>query len=80
MFKNAVIAILSTALLFQAKPQVQLGGIEHAMYAIVAFLIISEVECWIEDLWNSRARKVWKVKKFKKDVNKITLNAPTKAS
>lgn len=80
MFKNAVIAILSTALLFVTNPQVQLSAIEHAMYAIVAFLIICEVECWIEDLWNSRARKVWKVKKFKKDVNKITLNAPTKAS
>lgn len=80
MFKNAIIALLSTALLFATNPQVQLSAIEHAMYAIVAFLVISEVECWIEDLWNSRARKVWKVKKFKKDVNKITLNAPTKAS
>ena len=80
MFKNAVIAILSAALLFTTNPQVQLDAVEHAMYAIVAFLIICEVECWIEDLWNSRARKVWKVKKFKKDVKKISQHLPTKAS
>lgn len=81
MCKNAVIAILSTSLLFSTEAYAgYFSIILYMCVAVVAFYIVCSIEDLAVKMWNSRAKKVWNLKKFKKEVNKITLNAPTKAS
>ena len=81
MFKNAVIALLASALLFGTKAYA--GMLDPFVFLSVtafAFAIVCTIEDAITAAWNKRMQKVGHLEKFKKEVNKITLNAPTKAS
>lgn len=77
MFKNAVIALLATALLFT---NTVLAG-----YGILAYLAVSAVVfvgvCSVEDIWDRHMDKMRRFERFKRTINrKITLDQPTKAS
>lgn len=81
MFKNAVIALMASTMLFSTEAYAgMLDVFSYLSVAAFAFAILCTIEDAITEAWNKRMQKVGHLEKFKKEVNKITLNAPTKAS
>lgn len=77
MLKNAIIALLATALLFSNTILSEYGWVAYIATSMVSFMVIVAVEMIIEDYMARRRR----LKRFKRTVNrKIALNTPTKAS
>lgn len=77
MLKNAIIALLSTALLFTNTILSEYGWLPYIAVSAVAFVVV----CAIEDMWEKRMNSIRLLERFKRDANrKITLNTPTKAS
>lgn len=76
MFKNAVIALLLSTILFMIEPYTELLNVfAFLSVASVAFFIV----CAIEDAYERYTSMMRRFKRFKREVNKITLNRPTKA-
>ena len=75
MFKNEVIALLATALIFTNTVLSGYGALVYLAVAAVVFPVV----CAVEDMWERHMDKVRRFKRFRNAVNKITLNAPTKA-
>lgn len=77
MFKNAVIALLATALLFTNTVLAGYGILAYLAVAAVLFPVV----CSVEDMWERHMDKVRRFERFKRTVNrKIALSTPTKAS
>lgn len=77
MLKNAIIALLATALFFTNTILSEYGWVAYIAVSMVAFMVIVAVEMIIEDQMARRRR----LKRFKRTVNrKIALNQPTKVS
>lgn len=77
MFKNAVIALLATALVFTNTILAGYGALSYIAVSAVVFYFVSAVE----DMWERHMDKVRRFERFKRTVNrKIALNQPTKVS
>lgn len=74
MFKNVVIAILLSALWHSYMCEFKL--MTFICFASVMFFAVWGIEEAVDRLKSRKALQ----RKFNKDVNKITLNTPTKAS
>lgn len=80
MFKNTIIALLSTALLFSNEAySSMLDPFVFLSVAAFAFAIVCTIEDAITEAWNKRMQKVGHLEKFKKEVKKISQHLPTKA-
>lgn len=76
MCKNAVIALLSTALLFTHEAYAGLGMITFAALAGGIFICVCVVNAW----WDRQVDKVRRYKRFKREIQKNISTPPTKAS
>jgi hypothetical protein len=77
MLKNAIIALLASALLFTNTILGEYGWIPYIATSMVAFMVIVAVEMIVEDYM----AKIRRWKKFNRTVNrKVALNQPTKVS
>ncbi len=77
MLKNAIIALLSTGLLFSNTILSAYGWMAYIATSMIVFFLVFAIEMLIEDYM----AKIRRWKKFKRTVNrKITLNQPSKAS
>lgn len=72
MFKNAVIAMLGSALWFT---QIEFSLVMFICTAAVLFFVVWGIEDAVDRFKSRKALQ----RKFNKDVNKITLNRPSKA-
>lgn len=77
MLKNAIIALLSTGLLFSNTILSEYGWLAYIATSMIVFFQVFAIECYFK----SARDKIRLWKKFNNTVNrKITLNQPTKAS
>lgn len=76
MFKNAVIALLSTALLFTHESYAGLGMIAFVALAGGGFICVCVVNVW----WDRHVDKVRRYKRFKREIQENISTPPTKAS
>lgn len=77
MFKNAIIALLATSLLFSNTILSEYGLMVYIAFSMVSFAIV----CWIEMKIEKHMAIIRRWKKFQRTVNrKIALNQPTKVS
>lgn len=76
MFKNAIISLLLSTILFMTEPYT-------GMFDIFVFLSVVVVTyalvCVVEDAWDRHMDKVRRFKRFKREVQKNISTLPTKA-
>ena len=75
MFKNAVIAFLAMSLLFTNTILAGYGVLVYLAMSAVAFVVV----CAIEDAWEKHMDSIRRLKRFKRNVKKISQHLPTKA-